>query len=130
MEGTGKHAVTVMVMMMALLLWGCLMMMTGAEAHIEKGGCLEGCLEGCKHSGISPLRCFKYCEKHCGSLSASFAAGGHKQQQPAPAPPPAGHHYCNLGCMFEKCSKFHDDEAKEEACAFDCKNHVCKPANS
>ena len=108
MEGTGKHAVTVMVMMMALLLWGCLMMMSGAEAHIEKGGCLEGCLEGCKHSGISPLRCLKYCAKHCGSLSPSFAAGGHKQQRPAPPPPPAGHHYCNLGCMFQKCSKFHD----------------------
>ncbi|CAI9117167.1 OLC1v1018513C1 [Oldenlandia corymbosa var. corymbosa] len=108
-----KNVVAMMMVVIGLLFGGqCLIKGVLVQANlavVEQEFCLDHCIKGCKTSGIGPLKCFKYCENHCNS----------------PAKPSPGWHYCKLGCMLEKCSKFHSDEGKQATCMVDCEKHIC-----
>nr|Q04189.1 RecName: Full=Protein TAP1; Flags: Precursor [Antirrhinum majus]CAA40552.1 TAP1 [Antirrhinum majus] len=78
-------------------------------AHLPPGICIDHCMKECKLSGIGVVACIKYCPVHC-----------------LPPDSSSKEHFCNLGCMLDKCAKFNDDEKKMSDCVFDCRKFHCK----
>ncbi|KAL6512175.1 Protein tap1 [Orobanche gracilis] len=78
-------------------------------AHLPPGTCIKHCLAECKLSGIDNAVCIKYCPVHC-----------------LPRDTSTKEHYCNLGCMLDKCAKFTSDEKNMSDCVSKCNNSQCK----